>query len=144
NLIAVGNPLPGLRIGVGRLHLPRPTTPSMDNFGSNLLHVITNTVVWKEGLLPGLRLAFGPAWPLLVLILTGTVVVGLLTLRGRDLVLPIAAACAAAAFVITPGTVWAPQLVHNPGVPVLIENLFGFNLRYLLPAVAIGLTVAPL
>ena len=66
NLVAVGNPLPGLSVGVGHVHLPRPPTPSMDDFGTNLLRNLANGRVWHEALLPGLRTGFGSAWTVII------------------------------------------------------------------------------
>src|SRR5207248_3440285 len=42
------------------------------------------------------------------------------------------------------GTVWAPQFIGFPGVHFVTASLFAFNLRYMLPAVAIGLVTVPL
>jgi hypothetical protein len=144
NLLAVGNPLPGLTVGVADFHLPRPPTPSMDDFGTNLLRNLANGRVWHESLLPGLRTGFGTAWPVIMLIAAGAIVVGAVKMRGRDLVAPAVGVVAFGAFVITPGTVWAPQLIGRPGVRFVTANLFAFNLRYMLPAVAIGLVILPL
>jgi hypothetical protein len=91
-------------------------------------------------LLPGLRLGFGSAWTVIIAITVLAMAFGMITLRHEQLVPPIAGAVALGAFVITPGTVWAPQL-HAQFVTT---NLFAFNLRYLLPAVAVGLTIVPL
>jgi hypothetical protein len=144
NLLAVGNPLPGLGVGVGDVHLPRPPTPSMDDFGTNLLHNLANGRVWHESLLPGLRTGFGGAWPVIMLIAAGAIMFGIVKMRGRDLVAPAVGVVAFGAFVVTPGTVWAPQLIGRPGVRFVTANLFAFNLRYMLPAVAIGLVILPL
>jgi len=144
NLFAVGNPLPGLGIGIGHLHLPRPPTPSMDGFGANLLRNIGSGRVWHDALLPGLRTGFGSAWPVITVVAAAAMALGVVTLRGRDLVAPAVGVIAFGAFLITPGTVWAPQLIAEPGVRFITANLFAFNLRYLLPAVAIGLVILPL
>jgi hypothetical protein len=144
NLLTVGNPLPGLGLGLGNLHLPRPPTPSMDDFGTNVLHNLSNGRVWHEALLPGLRTGFGAAWPVIVGIVAAALALGVVRLHGRELVAPVVGVAAVGAFVVTPGTVWAPQLIANPGVRFVTANLFAFNLRYMLPAVAIGLVILPL
>lgn len=144
NLFTVGNPLPGLSVGFGHLHLPRPPTPSMDDFGTNLARNLSNGRIWHESLLPGLRTGFGFAWPVIVVIVAAALTLGTVRLHGRELVAPVVGLAAFAAFVVTPGTVWAPQLITNPGVRFVTANLFAFNLRYLLPAVAIGLVILPL
>jgi len=144
NLLAVGNPLPGLSLGLGHVHLPHPPTPSMDVFGTNLLRNLGNARVWHQALLPGLRTGFGSAWPVITVVAAASMALGVVTLRGRELVAPVVGVMAFAAFVITPGTVWAPQLITKPGVRFITANLFAFNLRYMLPAVAIGLVILPL
>jgi len=144
NLLTVGNPLPGLSLGFGNLHLPRPPTPSMDNFGTNVLHNISNGRVWHEALLGGLRTGFGAAWPVIVGVVFAALALGIVRLHGRELVAPVVGVAAVGAFVVTPGTVWAPQLITDPGVRFVTANLFAFNLRYMLPAVAIGLVILPL
>lgn len=144
NALLVRNPLPGLRIGSGSLHLPRPVTPSMDDFGSNLLHSLSHSGIWRLALFPGLRQGFGAAWPLPLIIVAVALCVGVWTMRGRDAVIPLTGVLSAGAFLITPGTVWAPQLVGIGGAQFVTANLFAFNLRYLLPVVAIGLAILPL
>lgn len=144
NLIAIGNPIPGLKLGIAGFHLPRPPTPSMDDFGTNLLHNIGDSRVLREALIPGLKLGFGAAWPVPLGIVAVATLLGLVTLRGRDRMVAIVGLLAFLAFLPTPGTVWAPQLIDFPGVARVTANLFAFNLRYMLPAVAIGLVTLPL
>jgi hypothetical protein len=145
NLVLVGNPLPGLRLGVGGYHLPRPPTPSQDIYGSSLLHSITNLTLWREALLPGLGTGFGTGWPIIAAVLGLAVVLGLARLRGTMLAAPVVTAVSLAAFVVTPGTVWGRQFIGSaPYVRFITSNLFSYNLRYMLPAVAIGLTIVPL
>ena len=144
NLLTVGNPLPGLRLGTGDIHLPRPPTPSMDTFGTNLLHNVANSRVVHDALFPGLKLGFGSAWSVIMIIVATATALGVATLRGRELVAPLVGVVAIGAFFVTPGTVWAPQLITRPGVHFVTASLFAFNLRYMLPAVAIGLVIMPL
>ncbi|HVA44566.1 MAG TPA: hypothetical protein VNF50_13880 [Acidimicrobiales bacterium] len=144
NLLRVGNPIPGLHLGIGPLQLPRPATPSMDLYGQNLFHNLGSATVWKLGLLPGLKSAFGDSWPLVLGILAVACVLGLIRLRGQSLVPVIVTLCAGLGFLITPGTVWGPQYIHEPDAAGVTAGLFAFNLRYLLPAIAVGLAVVPL
>jgi hypothetical protein len=143
NLFAIGNPIPGLNLGIGRF-LPRPPTPSMDDFGTDVLHNLTDGRIWHEALIPGLQVGFGSAWPVPLAIVTIATLVGLVKLRGRERLIPTVGLLAFLAFLITPGTVWAPQLIAFPGVHFVTASLFAFNLRYMLPAVAIGLVTVPL
>lgn len=140
NLVAIGNPIPGLKAGP----LPRPPTPSMDVYGTNVLHNIADSRVWHDALFPGLQEGFGAAWPVPIGIVTVATLIGLVKLRGRERIVPIVGLLAFLAFLITPGTVWAPQLLPFPGVGFVTTSLFAFNLRYMLPAVAIGLVTVPL
>ena len=140
NLIRVGNPLPGLGLGIGE---PAPAA-SADALDGRLrdqppAQRRRTAASGSAALLPGLRTGFGAAWPVILLIAVGATVLGVVTLRGRELVAPVVGLVALAAFVVTPGTVWAPQLIARPGVHFVTADLFAFNLRYMLPAVAIGL-----
>jgi len=116
----------------------------MDDFGTSLLHNLANGRVWREALIPGLKLGFGSAWPVPLGIVAVATLLGLVTLRGRDRAVAIVGLLAFLAFLPTPGTVWAPQLIAFRGVAGVTANLFAFNLRYMLPAVAIGLVTLPL
>ncbi|MDQ1439534.1 MAG: hypothetical protein QOK43_3163 [Acidimicrobiaceae bacterium] len=144
NLFAIGNPIPGLRIGAGPIELARPPTPSMDVYGHNLLRHVTDWHLWRVALLPGLRTGMGSAWFVIIGIMAVAMGVGIITLRRHRLVPAVVAVFAFAVFFVTPGTVWAPQLIATPGVHFVTANLFGFNLRYMLPAVAIALVIVPL
>ena len=101
---------PGLSIGIGQVRLPRPPTPSIDIFGTNLLRNLGNSRVWRDALLPGLKtglrlgVAGHPAHRR-----GRDRTLGVATLRGRDLVAPLVGVVAFGAFVVTPGTVWAPS-----------------------------------
>ena len=144
NLFRVGSPIPGVRIGIGALHLPRPPTPSIDGYTSSLLRDIGNGHLWRVALVPGVRASFGSAWPVIGLIVATALGVGVATLRGRDLVAPLVGIVAIGAFVVTPGTIWAVRFIATPGTAGLTAGFFSYDLRYLLPAVAIGLSIVPL
>jgi hypothetical protein len=144
NLFRVGSPIPGVRIGVGAFHLPRPPTPSIDSYTSSLLRNLGSGRLWREALVPGLKASFGSAWPVIMAIVAIALCVGVATLRGRDLVAPLVGLVAIAAFVVTPGTIWAARLIATPGTAGLTAGFFSYDLRYLLPAVAIGLAIVPL
>jgi hypothetical protein len=140
NLFAIGNPIPGLKL----LPLPHPVTPSMDIFGQNLLSNIRDKTLWRLSLLPGLRTAMGPAWFVILGVMALAMAVGLVTLRRRLLVPVVVSILALGAFFVTPGTVWAPRLLNEPFIHFITANLFAFNVRYMLPAVAIALVIVPL
>jgi hypothetical protein len=143
NLLSVGNPLPGLHLGIGAVSLPRPSTPSVDSLSTSLVHEVTNWRLWHTALIPGLRVGFGTAWPLIFLIVTVALVGGSFVLHGRARVVAIVGLGSLAAFLITPGTVFGANYITNPLTRPVTQNLFAFNLRYMLPAVAIGLVIVP-
>lgn len=140
NLLVIGNPIPGLALGP----LPHPPTPSMDLYGTELFHNLGNKLVWDWALFPGLRTGLGGAWPIVLGVCALALVLGLTALRGRLLVPVVTAAFAFAAFLVTPGTVWAPHLINFENVRYITTNLFAFNLRYMLPPVAVALVCVPL
>jgi hypothetical protein len=140
NLFVVGNPIPGLPLGP----LPHPPTPSMDLYGTELLGNLGNSLVWDWALFPGLSTGLGEAWPIVLGVCAMAIVLGFMALRGRRLVPVVTAAFAFAAFLVTPGTVWAPHLINFENVRYITTNLFAFNLRYMLPPVAVALVTVPL
>lgn len=144
NLLAIGNPLPGLPLGAGGIRLAHPDTPSMDNFGTSLIGSLDNGRIWRDALLPGLDAGMGAAWPVVFATCAVAMLLGALVLRRRQLVPVVVAVFAFGAFLVTPGTVWAPDLINFTGVRFVTTNLFAFNLRYMLPPVAVALVVVPL
>jgi hypothetical protein len=114
--------------GPERLQTARPDFP--------VLHYATDTGVWREFFGPGLHEAFGPLWPLLVAAgLAGAVLV--IARRGYPLLqlLGAAAIFGLVAYLATPLSAAGEQ-----GAPVA----FSINIRFALPALAIGLVLLPL
>jgi hypothetical protein len=134
NLAVAGNPLPSLRLRLGPLHLPSPkvVTPTSD-----VARFLFDAAAWRQFLLPGLRLSFGPVWwALLGLSAAGLVLAGVGPGRPAPLVRLVAAvgAASAVAFVLT------PQYLTILGAPVYFVD----NVRYADPAIVLGLVVLPL
>jgi hypothetical protein len=129
NLVAVRNPIPTLRLGIGPLHLPAPHIAIVERFGSTVAEHLTDGETWRTLIRPGLRVSFGPAWPL-VLGLAGAGM-GLAVLRGRGWVrvLGIVAVASAVAYTITPLSV-----AESNGRAVL----FAENTRWAHPALLLG------
>ncbi len=131
NLIAVGNPLPPLHLKLGPFSLPSPrlTTPS-----STVAHFFFNGTDWREYFIPGLRLAFGPAWWALL----GLSVLGLVLaiVKGDRLqrILGLVGLASGVIFVFT------PQYLTVLGVPVLFVD----QVRYADAAVILGLVMLPI
>ena len=131
NLVDTGNPLPWLDLGP----LPNPAEPRSGETADALSAYLFDGGAWDEFFLPGLESALGPAWwAVLALAALGAV----LAVLDRDRTvraLGIVALVAAAAYVVTPSTAAGPD-----GRPVG----FALNVRYLAPALLLGLCLLPL
>lgn len=126
NLIIVGNPVPGFK--VGPLHLPAPAFPIVARYGFSVAHYMPHPWFWEHYVRPGLHYAFGPGWPVvaaLALAGTATALSGLAPSLFRPVCF--GSAVAAIVYLLTPTSAYGP-----PGNPVL----FAANLRFLLPSVA--------
>ena len=132
NWAEVGNPVPSVHAKLGPFSLPNPeiSTPS-----TTVAHFITRWFDWREYFLPGLRLAFGPAWwALLGLAVAGLIVGMVWGLNGTTRMLAVVGLVTAVVFLIT------PQVLATAGAP----NFFVFNVRYADPAMVLGLALLPL
>jgi len=134
NLVAVGNPLPWTSLhGI----LPTPAAPLQQHTGYSVAHYLTTSGFWSRFAQPALAAGLGRWW---WLILAAAVIGPLLCLvwpRTDRLtrMLGFAALFSLAAYLVTPETAAGPA-----GDPLG----FAFNLRYLAPALALCLSVAPL
>jgi hypothetical protein len=133
NLVQVGNPIPFTKWGP--LDLPSPERAFELRPGHSVAHYWNDFDVWSDWFFKYLAEELGPLWPLVVL---GTVAGGAYALwRGRDPILRVLGAVAlltAVAYVFTPLTAGGEE-----GEPIAFE----WNIRYLAPAVAIGLAILP-
>lgn len=132
NLIAVGNPLPWVNIGI----FATPAAPLQQHTGFSVAHYLANSRVWSRFFEPALASSFGPGWYLIL----AAAVLGPLAcaLRGPDStvrMLGVVTLLSAAAYVVTPETAAGPA-----GHPIG----FNFNLRYAAPAITLGLVTLPL
>jgi hypothetical protein len=134
NLIAVGNPLPWTSVkGI----LPTPAAPLQQHTGYSIAHYLTSSRFWSHFAQPALAAGLGRWW---WAVLAAAVIGPALCLfwPRADRVtrmLGFAALFSLAAYLITPETAAGPA-----GDP----TGFAFNLRYLAPALALCLSVAPL
>ena len=131
DLVVTGNPLPWLGLGP----LPNPAQPRSGPTADTLVAYLFDAGAWDAFFLPGLETALGPAW---WAILALTAIGAVLALRDRDRAvraLGVVTIVAAAAYVVTPSTAAGPD-----GEPVG----FVLNVRYLLPAVLLGLCLLAL
>jgi hypothetical protein len=128
NVVDVGSPLPSQHIP----GLPRVPMPELQKFGFSVAHYLSDGTVIRQFFHPGLAFFFGKAWIAILLLATLGVLIGLLKGPGMHRMAALVAVAATAAYLITPTGAFGPA-----GHPYL----FGENLRYALPAVALGLLV---
>jgi hypothetical protein len=127
-----GNPL-GLRVHIGPLVLAGPNSPLANSASQTVISALGKPHLWGSRLAPGLNYAIGPLWPLLVL----AAAVGLIAavFRPTRAVLRVIAIAGVLAVVA--------YLVFPTGASAIEQRtqLFAVNLRYLTPAITIGLLV---
>lgn len=129
NLLATGNPLPWLG------PLPQPAEARSEATATALADYLFDGDAWSTHFLPALDDVLGPAWPVAAALAAAGIVVALV--RGPRVLraLAVVAIVAAVAYVVTPSSAAGPE-----GRPVG----FGLNVRYVLPAVLLGLCLLPL
>jgi hypothetical protein len=134
NLIHTGNPLPWIK-HLGPIELPAPEQALGGREGHSVFGYLTDGTVWSDWFLPGLHDGLMILWPLLL----AAAVTGLLRSLGRrsDPVLRLAGLvglAAALAWLIAPTSASGPE-----GMPRGFES----GLRYLAPALVLGLALLP-
>ncbi|MGZ5309747.1 MAG: hypothetical protein ACXWDQ_04785 [Solirubrobacterales bacterium] len=133
NLIEAGNPLPWINKG------PLPGPDQLDIYvrePHNVADYLTNWTVIKDWFIPGLHNDFGGLWPVVLgLVLGGIVLVIWRAETPTTRMLGIVAGIAALAYLVTPLTA-----AGNQNAPTGFER----NVRYLSPALAIGIALLPL
>jgi len=134
NLIAVGNPLPWTSFaGI----LPTPAPPLQQHTGYSVAHYLTSGHFWSAFAQQALTAGLGRWWWALLAVAIGGPILCVVP-RDAERVTRMLGAVALfslAAYLITPETAAGPN-----GDPLG----FAFNLRYLAPALALSLSVAPL
>jgi hypothetical protein len=128
NLVATGNPLPSLRLGVGPVRLPSVPFPG----ASRAADYIFDRHAWDAYLMPGLREALGPAW-WAVLLLAG-VGCALGVAVGASRVVRVVAVVGFASFV---AFLYSPQILGIGRAPIY----FVVNVRYVAPALVVGTAI---
>jgi hypothetical protein len=134
NLVSTGNPLPWVK-HLGPIPLPHPERPIEGRAPFTVAHYLFDASIYRHYFFPGLDKAFGAAWP--VLIALAGAGMAMTALRGRTAVvrmLGAVALLAVVAYLFTPLSASGPE-----GHPVG----FFLNLRYVAPALAIGLALLP-
>ncbi|HET9163474.1 MAG TPA: hypothetical protein VFN89_08550 [Solirubrobacterales bacterium] len=130
-----GNPIPST--GFGPLHLPRPDQMPLDprpRFAVS--HYLTEPTIYRHWFFPRLDDAFGPLWPLILIVAVAAVI--FIAVRSRNRILQVVAAAAlltAVVYLFTPLTAAGQE-----GSP----TGFFTNTRYLVPGLVLAMTVLPI
>jgi len=130
-----GNPIP--QMGWGPLHLPTPDQMPLDprpRFAVS--HYLTNPTIYRGWFFPRLDDAFGPLWPLILIVAVAAAV--FIAMRSRNRILRVIAAAAiltAIVYVFTPLTAAGQE-----GSP----TGFFTNTRYLVPGLVLAMTLLPI
>jgi len=138
NLIHTGNPLPWFD-HVGPISLPAPDQALGGREGHSVLGYLFDGSVWSDWFLPGLHGGLTILWPLLLALVLAGLLLSVVPLRRRpsDRVLIVAGAAGLAVIV---SWLIAPTSASGPdGMPRGFES----GLRYLAPAIVLGLTLLP-
>ena len=133
NLILAGNPIPFLH-GIGPIDLPSPARGFEGRSPFSVAHYIANPngAAVIDYFLPALHKALGWNWSLVLLLAAFGSVRAVLRGRSRDRAIGVAALFGALLYLVTPFSAAGPD-----GYPVGFE----WNLRYLAPALALGLVL---
>jgi hypothetical protein len=132
NLARAGNPLPWVK-SIGPISLPHPDQPLGGREDHSVAHYLTDFSVWREDFFPALHHALGILWPVVPALAVAGVVIALSGTRATQIA-AIAAIATAVAWFLNPVSAAGPE-----GNPLGFES----NLRYLAPALAIGLALIP-
>ena len=155
NLIVAGNPLPEVA-HLGPISLPHPERLQTARPDFSIAHYATDTGVWRDYFAPGLHQAFGALWPLVI----GGAILGALmamlwgpgTTRGATLSPRHwgTKRCGADRIVRWVGGVALFGMVAYLFTPLSAAgaegapDAFAINIRYLVPALLVGLVLLPL
>jgi hypothetical protein len=134
NLLHTGNPLPWFD-DLGPVSLPAPDQALGGREAHSVLGYLTDGGVWLDWLLPGLHDGLWALWPLLGALALAGLVLNLGSRSGPAArVAALAALAAALAWLLAPTSASGPE-----GMPRGFES----GLRYLAPALVLGLTLLP-
>ena len=121
----------------GPLHLPKPDQMPLDprpRFAVS--HYLTDPTIYRRWFFPRLDNAFGPLWPLILIVAVAAAVFIALRSRNRILqVIAVAALLTAAVYLFTPLTAAGQE-----GSP----TGFFTNTRYLVPGLVLAMTLLPI
>jgi hypothetical protein len=130
-----GNPIP--TTGFGPLHLPQPEQMPLDprpRFA--VAHYLTEPTIYRKWFFPQLDNAFGPLWPLILIVAVAAAVY--IVWRSRNIILRVialAALATALVYLVTPLTAAGQE-----GSP----TGFFTNTRYLVPGLVLAMVLVPI
>lgn len=130
NWAAVGSPAPELRLHLGALMLPQVNDPVRRLTSFTVAHYLTDGWFWRRFALPSLHDALGPLWWLLLAVSGLGIILGLWRGPRHIRLIAAIATAVAIAYLFTP---------YGAGGPAGDPWQFPEDLRFLLPAVALGL-----
>ena len=133
NLIHTGNPLPWVH-HLGPIDLPAPQQALGGREAHSVLGYLTDGSVWSDWFLPGLHHGLWLLWPLLILAAFGGLVLGLVRGAPAQRVVALVGLASVLAWLSAPTSASGPD-----GMPRGFES----GLRYLTPALILGLTLLP-
>jgi hypothetical protein len=134
NVVYAGNPLPWLRLGIGPVTLASSDPDPAAQYRFSFLHYVLNARVWREYYVPGLHEGLGALWPVVLALAAAGAMLGIVRGSPAQRILGMAALVSAVAYVVNPMSAPGPE-----GSP----SQFDTNLRYLAPALALGLVLVP-
>jgi hypothetical protein len=140
NFVRVGNPFPWISVRMGPFYLPRVASEPVDCGTAAVARYISRADVWTQWFIPGLRAEFGSLW---WIALSGGILGAVFGLvRGRNTSVRLLGGAALAGVVlysVTPATAGG-----SPGTLPGTLHCFAFNLRFLVPALTLGLLAGSL
>jgi hypothetical protein len=134
NLVHTGNPLPWVH-HLGPINLPAPEQALGGREAHGVLGYLTDGSVWSDWFLPGLHGGLWIVWPLLLVAAAGGLVLCLVRGTPTQRVVALAGLASALAWLVAPTSASGPD-----GMPRGFES----GLRYLAPALVLGLALLPI
>jgi hypothetical protein len=133
NLVHSGNPLPWIH-HLGPIDLPAPEQALGGREAHSVVGYLTNGEVWSDWFLPGLHGGLWFLWPLLLLAAFGGLVICLVRGSSMQRTVALVGLASALAWLVAPTSASGPD-----GMPRGFES----GLRYLAPALVLGLAMLP-
>jgi hypothetical protein len=134
NLIHTGNPLPWVH-HLGPIDLPAPEQALGGREAHSVLSYLTDGSVWSNWFLPGLHQALWLLWPLLITVAAAGLILCLARGTPTQRVVALVGLASGLAWLIAPTSASGPD-----GIPRGFES----GLRYLAPALVLGLALLPI